>query len=781
MPLWHVVTEPMFLILLGTAGVYALLGAQTEAWTMAGALCAVAAIDGWGNLRSNRAMAALSRVSARKALVLRDGLQVELPAEEVVVGDCVVCEEGTTLPADGIAEDAVDLSVQEAILTGESVSVDKRIGDPLLAGTSVVRGCGWLRVTAVGPQTALAGIGALVAATGQEQTPLRRQVKRFVRGMLLGGAVAFLAVWAGHAWATGSVLTGLLRGLTLAMSLVPEEIPVALSTFLALGAYRLLQQGIIARTPATVETLGSATVLAVDKTGTLTLNEMALKQVVDAVAGVSALEWAVRASEPVPFDPMERSLHAAWAPGGDAWAGVKLVHEFPLEGNPPTMSHGFVAADGGLQWACKGAPEGVLALCGEGPGSAAVRALAQSQVLAMSQAGLRVLGVARAVGAGPERPARQADLPWEWVGLVAFEDPVAPGIPAALGRVRAAGLRTVMVTGDAPETARAVARAVGMPAHRVVTGVEWAAASSEERLRAVREVDVFARIRPEAKLEIVQALSDAGEVVAMTGDGVNDAPALKAAAIGIALGRRGTEVAQGAAGLVLTEDDLGTLVPAVFIGRRIQVNLRKALGYIVAIHVPIIVLVLLPSFLPLLPAMLLAPLHVVFLELVMGPTCSLAFEREPVDDREVARPTSATLPLLGGALLGTAVLRGLAVAAACTAAMLAMQGLGPDGMRTVGFLALVVAQGGLAWAHRSGRWQGNPAMGWAVVVPWGVAAGCIAVPGLRSLFAFAPLSLTAAGTAVAAGLLGAVAVDAIRALGRMGNRRNGATFGPWRR
>jgi Ca2+-transporting ATPase len=760
----HVVLEPMFLLLLGTAVVYAALGAVQEAWTMVAAICAVGGIDLWGNLRSNRAVAALARVTARRAQVIREGEVREVDAAEVVVGDCLVCAEGTTVPADGLLSEAADFSVQESIMTGESIPVDKRAGDPVLAGTSVVRGCGWVTVTQVGQATALAGIGALVAATGREVTPLRRRVNRFVRMMLAVGSVAFVFVFVVQTLATQSLLAGLLQGLTLAMSIVPEEIPVALSTFLALGAYRLLRHGIIARTPGTVETLGSATVLALDKTGTLTVNQMTLHATADARPGVSALEWAVWASEPAPFDPMERSLHAAFRPDGAAWEGNTLVHEFPLEGHPPTMSHGFVDRAGQMHWACKGALEGVLALCA-GLGEEE-RAAAQATAARWSEQGMRVLGVARVWEAGPDRPERPADLPWEWVGCVAFEDPVAPGIPEALSRITSAGLRPIMITGDAPETACAVARAVGIPGERVVTGPEWMGMTPEQQRVAVREVGVFARIRPEVKLQIVTALAQAGEVVAMTGDGVNDAPALKAAAIGIALGRRGTEVAQGAAGLVLSEDDLASLVPALHIGRRIQVNLRKALGYIVAIHVPIICLVVMPSLWDALPMVLFAPMHVVFLELVMGPTCSLAFEREPVDASEVSRPMPTGGSLLGGMLLGRSVWRGLAVAAACTGAMALTLEEGEGAVRTVAFLSLVVAQAGLAWVHRTHRWGANPWMAAAVIVPLAVAALWMAVPVLRAAFSFVPLSLGSGAIAVGAGLAGAVGVDAVGALFR---------------
>jgi Ca2+-transporting ATPase len=776
-PVISVVKEPMFLLLLATAGVYLALGEMQEAWAMVGALVVVAGIDAVGTVRSNRAVAALARVAARSARVMRDGVVREVRAEELVVDDLVLCEEGKVIPADGEVVESGDCAVNEATMTGESVAVDKRPSDGLLAGTQVVRGSAWMRVTAVGTATAFAGIGVLARSTGKERTPLGIKVHRFVRGMLWAGGAVFVAVWVYYAWESGSVLHGLLHGLTLAMSVLPEEVPVALSTFLALGAYRMLRHGIIARTPATVETLGSATVLAVDKTGTLTLNRMDLVDTLDADPEFPAWKWAFFASEPEPFDPMEQSLHARFrAEGGDA-AGFALVQEYPLSGMPPVMTHVFRHADGRQVIACKGAPEGVLALCA-GLGAEA-RAQAAAEAARLAREGLRVLGVARVPAWDGVFPERQEEWPFEWVGLVAFSDPVAPGIPEALAGLRGAGLRTVMITGDAPETAGAVARQVGIRAERIVTGPEWAAMGEEERVAALRAADVFARIRPEAKLQIVTALTASGAIVAMTGDGVNDAPALRAAHIGIALGRRGTEVAHAAAGLVLVEDDLATLLPALLIGRRINANLRKAIGYVVAIHVPILALVVAPLLVPGLPAMLLAPLHVVFLELLMGPTCSLAFEREPTSDAEVARPWPVTGGLLGPGALGAVLIQGFALSLGCiAAALLAARVTGSptdETVRTAAFTALVVGNAVLTRVARSRtepawstHFRPNSWMAAAFVVPLLLCALLVAVPGLRDAFGLTVLPASGLLLAILLGAVSALAYEPFKRAHRAG-------------
>jgi Ca2+-transporting ATPase len=441
------------------------------------------------------------------------------------------------------------------------------------------------------------------------------------------------------------------------------------------------------------------------------------------------------------------------------------------------MTHVFRHADGRQVIACKGAPEGVLALCGGL--SAEEREAAAEAVRVRAAAGLRVLGVARVPEWTGEFPERQEELPFVWVGLVAFSDPVAPGIPEALGRLRGAGLRTVMITGDAPETAVAVARQVGMAADRVVTGADWAAMGEEERREVVRAADVFARIRPEAKLQIVTALAASGEIVAMTGDGVNDAPALRAAHIGIALGRRGTEVAHAAAGLVLVEDDLATLLPALLIGRRINANLRKAIGYVVAIHVPILALVVAPLLVPGLPAMLLAPLHVVFLELLMGPTCSLAFEREPTSDAEVARPWPVTGGLLGPGALGAVLIQGFALSLGCiAAALLAARVTGSptdETVRTAAFTALVVGNAVLTRVARSRtepawstHFRPNSWMAAAFVVPLLLCALLVAVPGLRDAFGLTVLPASGLLLAILLGAVSALAYEPFKRAHRAG-------------
>ncbi len=768
-----VVLEPMFLLLMVACGLYAFLEQVPEAVTMGIALVFVAGISIFQDLRSQRAINALGRITTARAKVIRDGDLKEVPVREIVINDLIVCEEGMIVPADAKIIIANDLALNEALLTGESLAVEKQLDDNILQGTLVVRGYCTAQVTAIGAQTTLGGIGRSLEGVQKTRTPLQQQVDSFVRLMVIAGSIAFLFVTLYHTWLTGSFIEGLLLGLTMAMSVLPEEIPVALTTFMAMGAYRLLHHGIIARQPQTVETLGAATVICFDKTGTLTGNLMQVVHIWDARSGLDLdygqdsppseiLEMAMWSSEENPFDPMEQSIHDHYGKSGaiDERPLFRMIHEFPLAGQPPVMTHLWEAQDGTRRVACKGGVEGVLQLCNADP-------LIRTKTLAIGETyarkGHRILGVAKGVWTKTEMPENQEQIDFKFLGLIIFADPPEEYIPGVIRQIKEAGLGVRLITGDYPVTAVAIANLVGIPADHVLTGDEIDKYSDKDLITAIQNIQVFARVRPNTKLRIIKALQASGEIVAMTGDGVNDAPALKAAHIGIAMGRRGTEVAKGAAGLILADDNIAKLLDAVQIGRGIHANLRKAIRYIISIHIPIILLVTLPIFLDWLPTMLFAPIHVIFLELIMGPTCSIIYENEPIREGTRSQPADSTRKnLLSRPELTLTILQGVIITIACLIAgwMTPRQG-GQDVMiRTSIFSTLILSNIFLTLANRSFnvtvretiRWS-NSLLPWIISISFSVWLGMQYLPFMQTIFQLIPLqpvdlvlSLTLAAT-----------------------------------
>ncbi|MBC6990542.1 cation-translocating P-type ATPase [Hymenobacter sp. BT491] len=758
----HVVAEPMFVLLVLTAGLYLLIGSRAEAYVLLGATALVAGISLYQEARSDRALQALQALTQPRARVRRAGEWAEVAASEIVVNDILVVAEGEQVAADGVLVQAHDLLTDESFLTGESMPVAKTADgkQQVFAGSAVTRGEAVARVTAVGDRTRLGRIGGLIQEVEAPATPLQRQISGFVRRMALVGAGAFVVVWGYNWWESGSLVHGLLHGLTLAMAVLPEEIPVALSAFMALGAWRLMRQGILTKQPQTVETLGSATVIGVDKTGTITQNRMTLSQlycpgaegaqVFEASsapltpAQAELLAAAMWASEPQPFDPMEQALHQAYAATAtpDARLVYQLVHEYPLGGQPPMMTHVFADVAGHRIVAAKGAPEGIIARCQL---AAPEQAAALAALQAMAVAGLRVLGVCVSTCKANSYPSTQEGFAWQFVGLVGFSDPPKASSAAVLRQFYEAGVAVKMITGDNAVTAAAIARQVGL--HRpepVLTGTDVMDLDEPTLRRRVGEVNLFARMFPEAKLRVIEALKTNGEVVAMTGDGVNDAPALKAAHIGVAMGRRGTELARQAAALVLLDDELTGMVTAIGFGRKIYHNLTKAVQYIIAIHIPLILAVLVPSVLSWRFPVLLGPVHVIFLELLMGPTCSIVFENEPMEPgtlQEPPRPVNATflsLQELSGSLV-----QGLVVAVGVIGLGYYAQNQGYSEVlvRTLVFTTLVLANALLTLVSRSRTltlrttWRyTNPLLPAVVGFTLVLLALCLLVPALQHLF-----------------------------------------------
>jgi Ca2+-transporting ATPase len=578
----------------------------------------------------------------------------------------------------------------------------------------VVRGYCFARVKAIGRNTTLYSIGALVKETGRAKTPLQEKVAHFIKITVVFGVIAFLFVFLYHTWESKSFLHGLLHGLTMAMSVLPEELPVALSTFMALGAYRLLKIGVIARSPKTVETLGSATVICVDKTGTLTKNLMKVNHVYDFLRrqeinyeedGLASevLEYAMWASEEIPFDPMEKSIHEKYTIylKNDKRLNYKMIHEFPLSGNPPVMTHIFGNKTGDRIFACKGSLEGIIKLCHLNPDEVE-EILTKGKEYAKK--GFRVLGVAKGNWDHSILPDKQEQINFKFLGLITFYDPPDSNIINVIDKFHQAGVRVVMITGDYPETARAIAKSTGIKTDRIETGDQIKEMDEIRLKEVVGQSHIFARISPEQKLKIIEALKDNGEIVAMTGDGVNDAPALKAAHIGISMGKRGTEVAKEAAGLILSNDHMSKMIDAIFLGRRINKNLKKAFRYIISIHIPIILLVTIPIFLSWLPTMLFTPIHVIFLELIMGPTCSIIYENEPSHEKSLMKPTdTSNKTLLERPELWITILQGLIITMGCVVAgFLAKTHEGDaETIRSYVFFTLIISNIFLTLVNRS--------------------------------------------------------------------------------
>ena len=746
--------EPMFLLLLAAAGLYLIFGDLAEGlFLSAGALLSLALVI-VQEARSERALAALNALAEPKARVMRDGALATIAAKELVPGDLILVAEGARVPADGSLIEGSALEVDESTLTGEAAACTKAAAtetedhklrnddsSEVFASTLVLRGQGLAEVRHTGPSTRIGQIGAALHDIRDQPTLVQRDIRRLISrigvlALLFCVAVAITYGLVRHDWFQGA-----LSGLTLAISLIPEEFPMVLVIFMTLGAWRMAKHNVLVRRSAVIETLGATTLLCADKTGTITQNQMALRKIWRAGKGHDAsdqladeprtvIEAAQLASAVQPHDPMDVAVHAAAGPRGDA----DLVRSYPLSPEFLAVVQVWQAPSGGsLIYAAKGAPETILHLC---HADAAERGQAERAIHEMASEGMRVLGVATArVEEAPELDPRRLNYVFE--GLLGFEDPVRSDVPPALELAREAGVQVAMITGDYPATALAAAREAGIDTSGgVVTGAEAEAATD------ISGVRVFARVMPEQKLTLVRRFKDAGHVVAMTGDGVNDAPALAAADVGIAMGQRGTDVAREASDLILLDDRFASLVTGIGLGRRIFTNLRRAMTYITAVHIPVAGVVLLPLLLGLPP--MLYPMHLVLLELIIDPLCSIVFEAEPSEaDAMKKPPRSSREPLFGSGQIAVAAFDGL-VLLACVLGLYAwlhQSGVDEDQARAASFIALVAGHLALAPAvmARSGR---SPVHHSRIL--WLVAAGAslllalmLVVPELREIMQFA--------------------------------------------
>ncbi len=676
----NILKEPMLILLFVISLIYVIVGNYAEALFMLLAIIAVSAISFYQDNRSKKALEELEKLNEPLSIVVRNSKVIEIPTYEIAVGDLCITEEGKIINADGRIVHSNDFSVNESSLTGESFSVFKDSSSEdnyVYSGTVAVSGLAVFEVEKIGKETSVGKIGESILNIKEASSPLQIQIRNFVKLMAIVGIIIFLMVCVFSYYKTGDLVESLLNGLTLAMSVLPEEIPVAFTTFMALGAWRLMREGIIVKRSSIVETLGSVTVICTDKTGTITENSMHLKYLYDAQldktfdengfsdkALAELISYAVWSSEPIPFDPMEKTLHKLYQRTSekDARKEYHMFHEYPLEGKPPMMTHLFENAKKDRIIAAKGAPEAILAVCQL---SEEQKNKIRNLVENFGKQGYRVLGVARSQFEGNDFPEKQRDFDFDFLGLTVFYDPPKPGIKEVFGKVYAAGIKVKVITGDNADTTNAIAAQAGITNNvPSVNGSEIVHYNEEELMHLSERTILFTRMFPEAKLAVVNALKKNGEIVAMLGDGVNDGPALKAASIGVAMGNKGTEIAKAAASLVITNDDLGKLITGIAAGRRIYTNIKKAIQYIISIHIPIILTVSLPLFLGWIFPQIFTPVHVIFLELVMGPTCSIVYESEPMEKNAMQQPPRAiTDTFLSSRELVVSIIQGLTITA----------------------------------------------------------------------------------------------------------------------
>lgn len=796
-----VVTEPMFLLLVACGSIYFFSGKVDEAAMLLGFVFVIMGITIVQERKAEHALEALRDLSCPRALVIRDGQPQRIPGREVVVGDMIVLCEGDRIPADALVMSAISLSVDESLLTGEAVPVRKMETDQELrptapggedlpfvySGTLVVQGQGIAKVLSIGLETEIGKIGKAIKAVPCEATNIQKETGRLVRTLAIVGLLCCVVVVIAYGLNSGNWLEGILAGITLAMAMLPEEFPVVLTIFLALGAWRISQKNVLTRRIPAVETLGSATVLCVDKTGTLTQNQMTIARLfagsefLDVTNAQNTLrempenfheliEFGTLASQKTPFDPMEKALRelcSRYLSSTEHWhEDWNLVQEYPLSKRLLAVSHVWQSPDGqDYVIAAKGAPEAIFDLCHLSKEQE--QELANKTTL-MAQDGLRVLGVAKSHFQKASLPIEQHDFVFEFLGLVGLHDPVRPSVPAAIQECYQAGIRVVMITGDYPKTAQNIAKQIGLSnLETVITGPELLKYTPDELAQRVKSTNIFARVVPEQKLLLVNALKQAGEIVAMTGDGVNDAPALKAAHIGIAMGERGTDVARESAALVLLKDDFSYIVEAVKMGRRIFDNLQKAMSYILAVHVPIAGMTLIPALLGW--ELVLLPVHVVFLELVIDPACSVVFEAEPEEKNVMRRPPrNPQSPLFGTKQILLSLLQGLSVLIIVLGIFCISRWIGhPDSpknldanARALTFTTLIIANLGLIMSNRSltkSLWimlrSYNAALWWVVGGALGFLGLVLYVPFLRNLFSFQALHLTDLLICLGAGII----------------------------
>lgn len=759
----EVFKEPMFILLISCGALYLVLGDNTEGIIMLCWVFVIIFITFYQHQKTEKALEALKKLSSPRALVIRDGKEIKIAGREVVTDDIVLLNEGDRIPADGVLLESNNLSIDESMLTGESVPVlktnktDTSASSLVFSGTLIVQGSGIMQVTSIGANTEFGKIGKSLQLIEQDQTKLQKEMKILIRNLFIIGVVLSVVVVIAYYFTRGNFIQAILNGLSATMAILPEEFPVVLTVFLAIGSWRLSQQNVLTRKPSAIETLGSATVLCSDKTGTITQNKMEIVSLFtkDTLYSKSTfqqnsnsvqdiLQIAFFASQKNTIDPMEKAIGFSYETYvTKEELSYDLVKEYPLSKHLFAMTRVLKSADSNYLVCCKGAPEAILTLC-KLSDSEQHKLLAHVQK--MAELGQRVLGVAKATWSNSSLPETQQAFDFEFIGFVGFEDPIRPEVPQAIKECYAAGIKVIMITGDYPSTAKSIAQQAGMNvSDLILTGSDLKNMSDAELKEKIESVNIFARIVPEQKLQIIKAFKANGEVVAMTGDGVNDAPALKAADIGIAMGGKGTDVARESASLVLLDDNFSSIVSAIRSGRKIFDNLQKAMAYIIAIHIPIIGLTLLPAFFPELP-ILLMPLHIVFMELIIDPVCSIAFESEKEELGIMNRPPRDPNMLFFGMkkILQSASMGLLLLAMVITVYFISIQEGHTDGeIRAIAFSSLIIGNIFLIMTTLSKTrnaisvlFEKNIALLIIIIAATGLMLLIITIPYLQAIFSF---------------------------------------------
>lgn len=782
------IKDPMILLLLVASSIYFISGKTGDGIFLASAIILTSSISLFQDSRSRNALEKLKDFTQPKCKVIRNGNVQEIKSEELVVGDSLLVEEGASITADGIIIHSNDFSVNESILTGESLPVnkDKTQKDNLIfQGTAVTSGLAIATITAIGAETKLGKIGKSLEDIKEEKTPLELQITNFVIKMAIAGAIVFVIVWVINFFHSRSLLDSLLKALTLAMSILPEEIPIAFTTFMALGTWRMMKMGIIVKQMKTVETLGSATVICTDKTGTITENKMSLAKIyvlaTDKICNPEdifreeekeIIKIAMWASESSPFDPMEVALHVTYtkAVTEDERHLYKMIYEYPLGGKPPMMTHLFENTEGKRIIAAKGAPEAMMNVSNL---TTEEKQKIESAIKILATDGYRVLGVGESTFTGNNFPATQQEFQFIFKGIVAFYDPPKKNIQKVLEDFNTAGISVKIVTGDNSATTIAIAKQVGLKGYeKSITGDELMKLSESELEKRVMDTNVFTRMFPEAKLKIINALKAKNEIVAMTGDGVNDGPALKAAHIGIAMGKKGTEIAKQAASLILLEDDLSNMVDAIAIGRKIYTNLKKAIQFVISIHIPIILTVFIPLALGWIYPNIFSPIHIIFLELIMGPTCSIIYENEPMEKNTmIQKPRPFTNTFFNWKELSTSIIQGLIITVGTLFIYQysVQQGFSESHTRTMVFTTLITANIFLTFVNRSFYYSifttfmyKNNLVLLIISITIAITASLLYVKPLTEFFEFEHLSLFQLSISIGIGFLSVIWFEIIK-------------------
>lgn len=792
--LLQIILEPMFTLLLIAAGIYLLIGNIEDAALLASFIILSICLTGYQEYKSEKAIEALKDLSSPRALVLRNGVRERIPGREVVVGDLIFLEEGDRISADAKLIQSHDLLVDESLLTGESITIEKINDQTIYSGCMVVRGSGMAIVQAIGLQTEIGKIGKSLEQISDPPSPLQSDIRILIKRFATFGFGLSFIVCLIYGFIYKDWLGGALTGISLTMALLPEEFTVILTVFMALGVWRISQQHVLTRKASVIETLGSINTLCVDKTGTLTLNKMSLQALVTMNDGTNLLtigdhihtaqqellSHAVLASEIEPFDPMEKAFHDSVKklhPNHQVLYGHHtLIHEYGLSPELPAMTHVWQSPKSSTNCliAIKGSPEAILNLCHLNTNQ---KQLIEEQIRVLASQGLRLLGVAKAsfTRSSDQWPESVSDFSFEWLGLVGLKDPLRSEVPAAVQQCHNAGIRIVMITGDHAITAKAIATQAGIPSKLILSGSEIDQLSEEELQNALKKTCIFVRIKPNQKLRLVKALQANQEIVAMTGDGINDAPALKAAHVGIAMGQRGTDVAREASSLVLLNDDFTAIVNTIKQGRQIYDNLQKAVIYVIAVHIPIAGAVFFPLLIGATP--MLGPIHILFLEMIIDPSCAIVFEAEAPESNLMNRPPrKLNDKIFNPSNLSIAILQGLGLMAIVLALYLGLPQLGysTELVNTISFGALVLGNLLLVIVSRSRvshfvtiLKRYNAAQYWVIGIATSLLFIFTWIPFMRERFKFSELTNEALWILLFATGLGLIWFEMIKLLHRL--------------